>query len=292
MMTSPTLMSLLRAAVSGLFPSVAVDGRDKTEILADVMAEHGWAALLGVGAELRRMADHPVVRGVVASPHPGAVLERWSLLERFGHSSNRVERLGGGDAHVVVRHVAADGATIAKVNDLFVWGVLLSLFELAGASQLTASFGDGTGDAHGFHPAPDSHALPAATHTVTFRWQPGALASLPIPDGASVRERLHALVRRDPLVSWTIERAATELSSSGRTLQRAIRAEGTTFSATVQRARVACAEALLGDARLSLTEIAFCSGFADQAHFTRTFRKFLDIPPSALRDTTMQRRDL
>src|SRR5262245_10331738 len=103
MMTSPTLMSLLRAAGSGLFPSVAVEWREKTDVLAVVMAEHGSTAVLRVGAELRRMADHPVVRGVVASPHPRAVLQRWSLLERFGHSSNRVEVLRADDAHVVVR---------------------------------------------------------------------------------------------------------------------------------------------------------------------------------------------
>ena len=36
--------------------------------------------------------------------------------------------------------------------------------------------------------------------------------------------------------------------------------------------------------QLSLGEIAFCTGFSDQAHFTRLFRRYSDIPPSAYRD--------
>jgi AraC-like DNA-binding protein len=279
--TSATLQSLVQAAVSGLFPDVVVDGRSKTEILEDVMAVHGWARVLEVGAELRRRADHPVVRGVVASPEPRAVLERWTLLERFAHSSNRVQVIRVDNAHLVARHVAADGAAIAGVNDLFVWGLLISLFELAGASELRAAFGGE--DETQFHPVAHGVALPRVTHTAIFSWRSGGLAQVPLSVVGSVRERLHALVRRDPLANWSARQAAAELGLSLRTLQRALHAESTTFSATVQRARVACAEAMLGDARLSLAEVAFCSGFADQAHFTRTFRKYVDVPPSVPR---------
>jgi AraC-like DNA-binding protein len=163
---------------------------------------------------------------------------------------------------------------------------LLSLFELAGASGLEASFGEDSGVRCRFHPNPECVAVPEVTHTVTFGWEPGVLSTLPLLVGSSARKRLHALVRRDPLAAWSVERAAAELGSSVRSLQRALHGEDTTFSATVQRARVACAEALLGNAQLSLTEIAFCSGFVDQAHFTRTFRKYTDVPPSVLRETT------
>jgi AraC-like DNA-binding protein len=288
--TSPTLRALLQAAVSALFPDVPVEEREKADILGDVMARHGWAAVLQVGAELRRRADHPVVRGVVASPDPRSVLQRWTLLERFAHSSNRVEALKAAENYLTVRHVACDGSTIPRVNDLFVWGVLLSLFELAGASNVRATFGEDEADgSFCFHPQPASTELPEATHTATFCFTPGVLSTLPLAPTGTVRERVHALIRRDPLASWTASAAAAELGLSTRSLQRALQAERTSFSETLQRARVACAETLLGDARLSLTEIAFCCGFADQAHFSRTFRKFTDVPPSLLREAALRR---
>jgi transcriptional regulator GlxA family with amidase domain len=55
------------------------------------------------------------------------------------------------------------------------------------------------------------------------------------------------------------------------------------FTEVVQRERVTQAERLLADRTLSLTEIALVTGFSDQAHFTGTFRRYLDVPPSALR---------
>lgn len=299
-MTSPTLKAMVAQVVAGLFPSVPVRDREKADILGDVMAEHGWRAVLAVGAELRRMADHPVVRGVVAPPDPRAVLERWTLLERFSHSKNRVELVDASAAHLTLRHVASDGTPIAAVNDLFVWGLLISLFELAGASELRGSFGGATegsveGAAPCFHPPPVELAAPSdadtrglapsvKTHVATFHWTASASPEvLPLVGEGSLRERLHRLVRLDPLARWTLRRAAKDLGVPARTLQRGLQAEQATFTETVQRARVAVAEALLGDPRLTLTEVAFCSGFADHAHFTRTFRRYLDVPPTALR---------
>lgn len=49
------------------------------------------------------------------------------------------------------------------------------------------------------------------------------------------------------------------------------------------RRRVERAQALMLDPALSLAEIALRSGFADQSHFTRVFRKLVGVPPSAWR---------
>lgn len=40
----------------------------------------------------------------------------------------------------------------------------------------------------------------------------------------------------------------------------------------------------MSDDSLSLTEVAFCAGFSDLAHFSRVFRRVADVPPSALRE--------
>ncbi len=47
--------------------------------------------------------------------------------------------------------------------------------------------------------------------------------------------------------------------------------------------RVERAQALMRDPALSLAEVALCSGFADQSHFTRVFRKLVGVPPSTWR---------
>jgi AraC family transcriptional regulator len=53
----------------------------------------------------------------------------------------------------------------------------------------------------------------------------------------------------------------------------------------VLRRRIDRAQALLGDPALSLTEIAFRSGFSDQSHFTRMFHRFTGVPPRTYRAT-------
>jgi AraC family transcriptional regulator len=53
--------------------------------------------------------------------------------------------------------------------------------------------------------------------------------------------------------------------------------------------RIERAKALLSDSSVSLTEIALRCGFADQSHFTRTFRRFAGKPPGAYRTSPQDR---
>jgi AraC family transcriptional regulator len=57
--------------------------------------------------------------------------------------------------------------------------------------------------------------------------------------------------------------------------------QGTTFSQLLKEARVTTASQLIKETTSSLTEIAYYCGFADQAHFTRTFTAYAGAPPSA-----------
>lgn len=49
------------------------------------------------------------------------------------------------------------------------------------------------------------------------------------------------------------------------------------------RARIERAKQMLGDSAMKVAEIAVALGFADQSHFTRTFRRFVGVPPSEYR---------
>jgi AraC family transcriptional regulator len=56
----------------------------------------------------------------------------------------------------------------------------------------------------------------------------------------------------------------------------------------VLRKRVESAQALLADRRLSLTEIALRTGFSDQSHFSKIFRRMIGVAPRSYRQRVQQ----
>jgi AraC family transcriptional regulator len=58
---------------------------------------------------------------------------------------------------------------------------------------------------------------------------------------------------------------------------------GDTVGGFVRRRRVELACRLLTDTRTPLAEVALQTGFADQSHFTRTFRRLVGVTPAAYR---------
>lgn len=300
-MTSSNLGALLHAAVARDYPELSARGRDKVAVLESVMDAHGWRPVLELGRELRALAAHPVIRAITVGPTPRHIIERWKTIERFGHSRHRTQLLlhDPDGARMTLRHVDNDGRKILAVNDLFVWGIIVALLETAGFTELVVTLTPAASAPlviYGGAPAPGPRGLPDSTDVATFHWErarPASVSTCDVSRGGDFRElraRLQRLLTEDLLYPWTLEESASRLSLSRRSLQRVLRQEGTTFSETLQRSRVDAAHALLGDARLTLTDVAFCTGFSDQAHFSRTFRRYNDIPPSVLRDM-LTRRD-
>jgi AraC-like DNA-binding protein len=58
----------------------------------------------------------------------------------------------------------------------------------------------------------------------------------------------------------------------------------------LQRVRVHEATRLLAESNLTIGKIALETGFYDQAHLTRTFRRWMDVPPSEFRRLSKQGR--
>jgi AraC-like DNA-binding protein len=73
------------------------------------------------------------------------------------------------------------------------------------------------------------------------------------------------------------------LRMSTRTLQRRLDEEGTKFSEVVDAARERRARVLLDDLAVPLGEVAYRSGFADLATFSRAFKRWSGMPPGAFR---------
>jgi AraC family transcriptional regulator len=61
--------------------------------------------------------------------------------------------------------------------------------------------------------------------------------------------------------------------------------KGETMGEFVQKLRIAHASRLLLDREIPLAEIAYESGFSDQSHFTRIFKRFVGVTPGAFRSS-------
>jgi AraC-like DNA-binding protein len=80
-----------------------------------------------------------------------------------------------------------------------------------------------------------------------------------------------------------LEEVSQRLNVSPRTLRRHLQAEGVSFLMLQHRARVRDAKALLRQPGLDVQAVAARLGYADPANFTRAFRQWTGITPSAFR---------
>ncbi|OJA46457.1 hypothetical protein BGV66_17485 [Burkholderia ubonensis] len=82
---------------------------------------------------------------------------------------------------------------------------------------------------------------------------------------------------------FSLEDMARLMNTSARKLKRRLQDEGTTFRALLAESRGAMAEALLGDARLTLTEVAERLGFSYLSSFSQAFKRWYEVAPGVFR---------
>jgi AraC-like DNA-binding protein len=80
-----------------------------------------------------------------------------------------------------------------------------------------------------------------------------------------------------------LEVLARRLGMSGRTLQRRLRDEQTTFHDILAEFRRNAAPTLLRDGRLAVSEVAFLLGYEDPSSFQRAFRRAFGVSPRTFR---------
>jgi len=80
-------------------------------------------------------------------------------------------------------------------------------------------------------------------------------------------------------------RVARELCISEATLQLKLRQRGTTFQDLLDEIRRDMAVAYLAQRKLSITEITYLTGFGDTSNFTRAFKRWTGMSPSAYRES-------
>jgi AraC-like DNA-binding protein len=78
----------------------------------------------------------------------------------------------------------------------------------------------------------------------------------------------------------TARKCGMSVSCFERTFKREV---GITFNKYVNSLRICKARRLLHDNNKSMSEIAFACGYTNQYHFTRTFKRFTNMPPMSFR---------
>jgi len=88
------------------------------------------------------------------------------------------------------------------------------------------------------------------------------------------------------------EDTARMLSMHRRTLNRRLKAQGTTFQSVLDRVRLEAARQLLEGTRLPLDDIAASLGYASVSPFMRSFRRWTGTTPGQWRrGGTAERRE-
>ncbi|MFC3615617.1 helix-turn-helix domain-containing protein [Lutimaribacter marinistellae] len=106
-----------------------------------------------------------------------------------------------------------------------------------------------------------------------------------IASGASLADQVSALVAvMLPRTTPHLDRVAAAAGISGRTLRRALRQNGTSFSDVVERTRAQIAvDRVRNDTDVSLGSIAADLGYANQATLSRAVRRWTGQTPRSLR---------
>lgn len=89
-----------------------------------------------------------------------------------------------------------------------------------------------------------------------------------------------------------VSNIARDLGTSGRTLQRRITEDGTTFRQLLADARQELGEYLLSDPSISIDEVAVLLGYQDTSSFYRAFREWQGVTPHNWRAQTGTRASI
>lgn len=100
---------------------------------------------------------------------------------------------------------------------------------------------------------------------------------------AAVREVREAIVEQMKGGAPSLERTAKQMAMSPRTLQRRLRAHGIRFADLLDTTRAGAAKSYLSDRQISVAEVAYLLGFAEQSAFNHAFKRWTGKAPSEFR---------
>ena len=266
-------------------PTAHVSLGDKRDVLGAVLAQHGPLAILKITDAAPLMAPEPVVQALTRATDITDLMDRWHRLERFSHGRHTVdaEQLGQ-DSFRLTHRARVHGPPPGPAESLLVLGLLTVLAEMTVSADVTlkTAAGEVWRSEGKWHAAATTQSIGSVVLTAT-----AARRTAEMPDNRPETDliaRLRARLASDPVRRWTLASLAAEAGTSPRTLQRRLSERSASFSRLVTDARIEVAATDLCKSKgPTLTEIAFIAGFADQAHFARSFSRAVGTTPSSYR---------
>lgn len=264
---------------------------DKRRLMNALLQQHGAEAVLRIGEGVHDARDEPVLVALRLARDPADLVTRWQRLERFIHSRHRVRVDTAGPGRLQLRHVslvAAEPPTAAE--DLLVLGLLVALIERQSMVELQVRVGPaGWVRREGGRWRLRGEPADAGAWRLQWTLRP-AVTPAPLPPAAG--DWLDAAARRlqsDVARPWTLSALAAELGGAPRSLQRHLAQHGSSFVALLRQLRLAQAARLLAETPKAPAEIGYLCGFADQAHFTREFKRHCALTPVRYREQFARR---
>lgn len=256
----------------------------KRDLLEKLEAKHGTQAVLALSDAVPDMPDEPVVVALRRARNLPDLLERWQRVEVFSHGRNRVHHSQMETGRIRLQHNGPSAADApSRAESLLVLSVITRLAELTSAKPITVRLTDGQvlrrdGDWQALDLSEWDRSFTLSRANAQVGYEP-----LP-PDADKLLAACRTLLLEDPVRRWSISDLAAETGVSARTLQRRLAEQTITFSALIFQTRLEKAAAYLCDKDgPSLAETGFLSGFTDQAHFARSFRRDVGTTPKAYR---------
>lgn len=260
----------------------------KRHLLAHAWSHGGARFLLSIGQGIHHVSADPTLDVLRRASDPADLLQRWQRLEKYQHSRHRTRVIDSGPGRIRLHHASLTAEPPTLVEDLAVLGLKIALLQSIGCRSLDVAIADADRAVtvmrqDGFLEIP-AGPLPAAEWIISWRQILRPVAPVPASDQRqNPVDQLYALLNDDSLKTWSVAEAAGAIGYSPRNLQRVLREQGASFSGILRDARVKRAARALLNSDASLAEIGYASGFADQAHFTREFRRIIGATPAEWR---------
>ncbi len=270
------------------------------QCLEQAVLRVGRVSLLKAGRSLEQL-EHPLLFVLLNTDRPETLIAKEERLGAFIHSRHRVVLIESSEHRIRLEHVSQETSAPTFLEDLAGCGQHIVLFEEIGARGLRCRFPlSGDADHWVYERGTYREPCPEGSYREwLFEWEDFVPSRRPMAgldevllagdDSRTLREvtdsaeQVQMVLRRDLGRTWKLGEVAAALDCSPRSLQRRLGEEGTSFRAVVDKLRNGEAARLLGDTSLSLTEIGYVCGFADSAHFSRSFKKLHGSSPSEYR---------
>lgn len=293
--TSAALYNMVQGALNdmGLLPTGAFAYRgeariahdQKVKLLSHIFEVGGANTVLSIGRQIFRSGVDPTVAVLLKAVSPIDVIKRWQRLEKIYHSSHRLSIQHQEPSEIALNHFSIRGQAPGYLEDLLIAGIVFALLEGIGCSGISVSLEngclifDGTEFCLGEVERGQNYAIWIFSWDGLYRQDP----CVTLPQCGSLEEKLRSIFLTDPARSWTLDQFCSYLDFSSRTLQRKLKQEHLNLRVLVRELRANSAVDLLTNTDQALTQVAFATGYSDQPHFNREFKRCIGLQPGRYR---------